>query len=364
MPLRALVDGVDIVAPVVSDLAWSRICSDARGKRSEIRMVCCGALGRPRVSSSGLRHFYHRPGVGRCEWAAESVPHLSAKASIAVAASSLGFRVETEAVGDGWRADVLVSDGPKKIVFEVQYSRQGVEDYDERSERYARDGANVCWLVRHSDALAKWVGVVAPFDAFGLAVGDGASLSVDTSGLGGSVGMGSRLRPIDTFVTAYLSDRLRRVATFVQLLEPDAVVRFFATRCGWCQSPCHMYYVDAHWLASCSCFPIRDVRGPRHDGTAAWLEFDSDVMRVARSFADSVQGLRLGVVVSSYGGYMFTCPTCSRLYRGRDYLRDVLNYARTHFPVVAEVPVRLERMVRERSLLRSEYSVLHWCEVS
>lgn len=58
--------------------------------------------------------------------------------------------------GNGWIADVLVSRGDVRVVFEVQWSRQDEHDFRSRQRRYIADSiASVAWFSRHIDGLPQ-----------------------------------------------------------------------------------------------------------------------------------------------------------------------------------------------------------------
>ncbi|MFJ4126515.1 hypothetical protein ACIP3U_35080 [[Kitasatospora] papulosa] len=70
---------------------------------------------------------------------------------LAVAARAARWRAELEVSGElrYWRADVLVSDEqgrPFTVALEAQLSPMTPDEARAHADRYARDGAAVCWV--------------------------------------------------------------------------------------------------------------------------------------------------------------------------------------------------------------------------
>ncbi len=106
MPLRALVDGREVLAPLMPPGEWYALRSSRR--EHSVILACCGAEGLLRTSHLGNQHFYHRHS-GTCTWPPESTYHLLAKLQIALACEQAGWQPSTEWSEAGWRADVLAS---------------------------------------------------------------------------------------------------------------------------------------------------------------------------------------------------------------------------------------------------------------
>jgi hypothetical protein len=103
----------------------------------------------------GTRWFAHAPGTRDPNWEPESAEHIAAKIAIVTGLREAGFEAWPEGEGaspDGarWEADVLCKAGDRMIAFEVQLSQQTMENYEQRSDRYARSGVKVVWLINHA----------------------------------------------------------------------------------------------------------------------------------------------------------------------------------------------------------------------
>ena len=151
MPLGAMVDGELAISSLFGDVEWVQLKADAKAKRISITMRC-GWPAVAKTSAGRTRFFAHAPGGDGCT-APESREHLLAKAAIVDGIIAAGWTAEPEARGDGWVADVLATKDDRRAVFEVQWSRQTLEDYQYRQKRYENSGIKaIAWFVQHYDA--------------------------------------------------------------------------------------------------------------------------------------------------------------------------------------------------------------------
>lgn len=156
MPLRSSRNGTSIFAFEFDEEAWRKLVEQNRAERC-LSMACCGADAVPKRSSLGTKFFAHKS-RGHCSTAPESKEHLLAKDTIARAALGAGWTVQTEAAGscdDGasWIADVLCmrEGGSKAIGFEVQWSRQTLEETARRQTVLTRSDVRALWLMKQID---------------------------------------------------------------------------------------------------------------------------------------------------------------------------------------------------------------------
>lgn len=101
----------------------------------------------------GTRWFQSRPGERDPNYKPESAAHEMTKIWMVQALRDAGYQAEVERYGvtpegEAWEADVYLEVDGRKIAIEVQLSAQLFEDYLFRTERYARSGVKVIWLVR------------------------------------------------------------------------------------------------------------------------------------------------------------------------------------------------------------------------
>lgn len=147
MPLRATIDGEDIIAPFLNDDEWNELKKRVKVEKLVVHMPCCGAQGHLRISKYGVRHFYHKS-RGDCTSKPETWQHLKSKQEIVRACRAEGYDARTEVEGDGWRADVLAVKDNIKVAFEVQWSPQNWALTQERQQKYKDAGIRGCWLFK------------------------------------------------------------------------------------------------------------------------------------------------------------------------------------------------------------------------
>lgn len=140
-------DDVIIDATVANETTWSSVWRARTGDRLRCR-GCGGSLVAKRMSSSGLRFFAHSTTTPECPSYGESARHLHLKGRFAEAFRAVGWAVEVEATGDGWRADVLVSDPAtgRRVAVEVQLASITPDVVEERMSRHAASDVETLWV--------------------------------------------------------------------------------------------------------------------------------------------------------------------------------------------------------------------------
>lgn len=147
MPLKAKIDGRDIVSVFCSDDDWSEAQRASKGGARRLQMTCCGAPAYASHSPLDLRYFAHKPGHERCASAGESDEHECLKAVAAKAVQALaGWKAEVEVSGEGWCADVLAVRGSVKVAIEVQLSSQAKRATGVRNDRFEASEVTPFWL--------------------------------------------------------------------------------------------------------------------------------------------------------------------------------------------------------------------------
>lgn len=145
MPLKALVNGKYVIAPLMSDEEWSSLKESVKRGQSSIIMKCCNNSGHLRISKLKTKHFVHDRNVD-CNWEPESLEHLRIKSDIVQICANTGWTVDVEVEGDSWIADVLATDGKRKIAFEVQMSPQTYDETVNRTLKYENNDIECYWL--------------------------------------------------------------------------------------------------------------------------------------------------------------------------------------------------------------------------
>ncbi len=147
MPLKALLDGQPILAPLLGDTAWAELYF----QRYRLVLPCCPDRAVQMRGGAGTRriqHFSHAPSP-TCQFRGETTAHLLAKVAIAQACAEAGWAVDIEHTERDWRADVLADRGGQRVAFEVQWSRQTLAETLARQARYRAAGVRGCWFFRY-----------------------------------------------------------------------------------------------------------------------------------------------------------------------------------------------------------------------
>lgn len=304
MPLRATVDGTEIVAPLVGDDAWAALKQAVRGRAGSVQLPCCAADGFLRTSKLGTKHFVHKRNEG-CPGSGETMQHLWAKAEVLKACADAGWTAAPEVAGADWRADVLAERGRAKVAVEVQWSRQDEGLSRFRQDRYARDGVRACWLLRGEQPRPA----SRELPVFEMRPGTVDPVSVWHAG---------REIAVREFVRLLLEGKVAFAVTTIRRVR----IRFLETSCWRCKKTSHIYDVsemircghrDSRWAEPGEWMPV--------DGTAA--EFAPDILQAVNrwlSSEGSAAGVRLGPIKKRYSrtmesSYMsFGCPSCDALF--------------------------------------------------
>ncbi len=327
MPLRAVIDGEDKVAPLLDDAEWEALKLAVSRKEKTILMPCCNAAGRLRVSKLGTKHFYHNK-MAECDWKPESVEHLRAKTEILLACKKAGYSVLPEKIGTDWCADVYAEKGNAKIAFEVQWSKQNLEETQERQAKYRRDGIRGCWFFRKPpfeyDYLFKADNELPLFKVSGGQLPD-ESFYVEAPDLHSPH---SASLALPEFVALLLERKIR----YRSLMSPCTIqqikVFFVREECYRCKKISHIYYVDASYESRCGKeMQYRPSRFANSKSEDFYYEFRPEIMSAVENYLKSnpYDHLRLGAVKMRYSApencayVSFGCYYCDALF-GNFYL--------------------------------------------
>jgi hypothetical protein len=325
VPLRALVEDREVIAPLLDDEAYADLRAELRRHVVAARLPCCAGEAFLRTSKLGTRHFVHR--VTRdCDHSGETLAHLWAKAEVIAGCKSIDWDARPEVTGEGWRADVLASRGQTQIAFEVQWSPQDEELALARQDRYRRDGIRGCWLYRGAVGRAR-----RELPMFALKSGGGQAV----------VAHAGREYAVREFVKLLLQGRVR----FLTALRTRARVNFIEMDCWRCHKPAHIYFVEQRTL--CGHVVSEDLDS-----------FDEDVrQQVAIWLVGEGRGqVSLGAIKRRYSRTVgrhylsFGCPRCDALF-GDFFVGDATLEAHI-FPEQVVTSFDFDRTCVERA---------HWC---
>ncbi|WP_336220702.1 hypothetical protein [Citrobacter amalonaticus] len=149
MPLRALLDGLDIHSFEFDELAWENL--KMTYKAHSLVMPCCGHSAFPKTSTLGNFFFAHKSG-SHCPYVADSPEHLYLKFLIAQQATDAGWSVMTEkqiGMFDGIPAvaDVYCTRNNVSLAFMVQFPQCDDRWIEDRQAEFTEAGIHrTLWL--------------------------------------------------------------------------------------------------------------------------------------------------------------------------------------------------------------------------
>jgi len=297
MPLRAFIDGEEVIAPALSEGEWEALRQSVQERSASVILPCCGSEGYLRRSGLGTQHFAHKKGA-HCDAPGETIYHLKAKADIVLACTRAGYPALTEVAGEDWRADVLAVKGATRIAFEVQWSFLRLDAAVYRQERYARDGVRGCWFFRNPPPQITRGNMLKARDDLPLFH---LWANADNSF---SVSLNERLYGLGEFVEALLKRQIHFCESATARAEQTLTITPFAIPCPTCGRSTHVYRVDPTLIALCG----------KAFRTHA-LEFRREVIAAARELAQKHRHFQFGVLqerVSAEGKkeLLFGCAHC------------------------------------------------------
>lgn len=296
MPLRAFVDGQEVIAPMLSDEQWEALRERVLAEKLTVVLPCCDREGYLRRSRLGTRHFAHKraaDGAPRCDMEGETMEHLQAKADIVRASQRAGYHAAPEIPGAGWRADVMAArpNGTGRIAFEVQWSFLRLEDCTFRQERYARDQVRGCWFFRNpppallrEDDGGPEMRARRELPLFHLWVNADRSFSVS---------LNHKLYGLESFVEALLRSEIHFCDVTRAKRRQPLRFAFVSIPCERCGKTTHIHHVDTRLTSRC------DLTFQPEDGWySETFAFHPQVMAEVQRIAASREGqwLRMGQI--------------------------------------------------------------------
>jgi hypothetical protein len=327
MPLRALLDGNDVIAPRLSTGEWAALRADVRAGRRELVLPCCrgGAYGR--TSPRGLQHFVHPP-QSTCERSGETAEHLWAKAAVVQACAESGYEATPEWDEGPWRADVLAIRGAVRIAFEVQWTRQPLAVLIERQERYRRSGVRGCWLCREGPRELQRSGLGDL-----LARPDLPLFEIAWNGSGFTALLNGHSYDLGALVRALLGGRIAFRASATATHRSSLAVGLYRCRCWRCGGDADVYrLLHREHEASTRCGAVLGWRVPRPQRGRSDMEpeFHPRVRALVRELVSSDRGreLRIGMLSRVARDSArpdrvttFACPGCGVGFKTLDLRR-------------------------------------------
>ena len=147
MPLRAIIDGKDVIASLIDDKNWQLLKTDIKTNKKAVILPCCNNEAFLRISKLGTKHFVPKQKTS-CEQKSESFLELLIKSEIVRACVDSGYTVKTEVRNNNWKADVIAQRGTTKIAFNFYLSAQSYDEVTEFQRKLKIDGIRGCWFIK------------------------------------------------------------------------------------------------------------------------------------------------------------------------------------------------------------------------
>ena len=352
MPLRALHGDRDVVAPLLHDDEWTSLKAIAR--LGALTLPCCGSPAKLRVSKLGLKHFYH-PSASLCAAKGETEAHLLAKLEILRACLEAEYTAQTECSENDWRADILAIQGDSRVAFEVQWSRQTLEEILQRQEAYRRHGVRGCWFVRHPPR--ELVQYTRDHDL--LARHDLPLFLLEQAEQGTFVVyLNARLYPLEEIVVALLQRRISFRAVLTSAPQQQVRIGFFPIVCWRCHRTSHVYaLVEPEYGTVCG----RSIYLLSTLWSDEKREFASEIRAAVQSYLLTVEGsvIQMGAIKRRYShttgcSYLsFGCRYCDALFGDWPLRSEEIAARFGTWAAVLDATVTLRQSVSE--------AVPHWC---
>lgn len=149
MGFVGLLDNKRIISLDYSDEEWKQLQLSSR--KNNIEVFCpVSKTSMYLRNTKGTKHFVRKQKIENSNFKPESIQHLQLKEEIYNACKEVADFSQPEFQGKDWIADVYAQVNDKKFAFEVQLSKQSLEETRIRNEKYLRDGITCFWFFRNT----------------------------------------------------------------------------------------------------------------------------------------------------------------------------------------------------------------------
>lgn len=151
MGFCAIVKDELIYSFTINDQSWQHLKENY--KELGMSMPCCKTAAIPKKNKLGTQYFAHHPSSSCGFSSGESREHQLCKYLILKYLHDHGWTVLPEHRGqtpDGevWIADIYAEKNNAKLVVEIQWSPQTIEETQRRQEKYIKSGIRAVWFMR------------------------------------------------------------------------------------------------------------------------------------------------------------------------------------------------------------------------
>ncbi len=351
MPLRAYINNQEIISIDQDDKQWEDLKKRLKSKEAVVILSCYNQQGFLRTSNKGLKHFVHAKSISHCDWKPESPEHLRAKIEILEACKKNSWKAIPEFSEANWRADVLAIQNHKRIAFEIQWSKQTLEETKLRQERYKESKVRGCWFFRTiPKELREYFRPIKAdkeLPAFKIFKDDNSNIIVQLKEI---------QIPLKTFVACLLKSQVKYCEHITLKPMQKVTIIFFMTTCWKCHRPQYLWTVDRNLKTVCNLdFYLMGSMWNNKD-----LDKNQKIYEAVKGFLKTEQGynLKIGQLKTRYSKtaeehYLsYGCYYCDSIFG--DWFLRTEKMEGQHDPKSLRYEVEIElEPVRE--------SMPHWC---
>lgn len=151
MGFLSIIENKEIYSFMLNDEQWLRLKN--KHKTLNILMPCCQTRAIPKKNKLGTQFFAHHPSSSCRFSSGESREHQLCKYLILKNLYENGWTVTPEyrgqtPNGEVWIADIYAEKNNAKIIIEIQWSSQSIEETKRRQEKYISSGIRAVWFMR------------------------------------------------------------------------------------------------------------------------------------------------------------------------------------------------------------------------
>lgn len=226
--------------------------------------------------------------------------------------TNMGFKTHKEYRGNGWRADIFVEKGDKKIAIEVQLSPQSPKILNERQNLYIRDGIQGCWLyLERPKTRPRFKTIQENSDLPLFYISSADPIKVSLVDKRKEVGLSD-------FLKAFLNDGIKFCNKVKTHDSQKVKIIFYPMECWKCGALNYLYYLDKPYFSSCN-FPIEEME-------AMWsgenFEFRPEILKAVMDYLKSEPGkeIHMGEIKQRFSKTVqheyksFGCYKCDSLF--------------------------------------------------
>ncbi len=352
MPLRAFINEIETISIDLDNARWNELKKLVKSQSSVVRLPCCNQNGYLRTSSAGLKHFVHSKSQNNCDWKPESAEHLKSKIEIIEACKESGWNAIPEYSEENWRADVLATNGTTRIAFEVQWSKQTLEETKFRQERYKNSGVRGCWFFKTApkemrDYDENNLKASKEIPAFKIFKDTNSNIQAH---------LNHEQLTLNSLVKKLLNRHLRVCNKTRAKLKQEVEIILFETSCWKCNEPQHLWTVERNLTTVCN--------QKFHSFHSSWdnedLDKSPEVYNALKNYLKSEDGksLRIGELKKRNSKMAQTtylshgCYKCDSIF-GDFYIMEEKSYA---YHNTKNLRFKVELM--KTDLI---YNKAHWC---